>query len=84
MAVGCQVVRTDKTKTYVRDDDGKEFWVPNGRIVKAMHPSSKEGVDDMITLGDLQEFAILRNLHMRYKKKQIYVSTTYLISPQRM
>ncbi|KAL5279589.1 hypothetical protein ACFFRR_003901 [Megaselia abdita] len=75
VAVGCQVIRTDKTKTYVRDDDGKEFWVPNGSIVKAMHPSSRDGVDDMITLGDLQEFAILRNLHMRYKKKQIYTYT---------
>lgn len=38
-----------------------------------MHISSIEGVDDMILLGDLKESAILHNLHMRYKKDNIYV-----------
>lgn len=31
-------------------------------------------MDDMITLGDLQEHSILRNLHIRYKEQKIYVS----------
>ncbi len=39
-----------------------------------MHISSIEGVDDMILLGDLKESAILHNLHMRYKKDNIYVN----------
>lgn len=44
------------------------------QVLKNMHITSQSGVDDMITLGDLQEYAILRNLHLRYMKKQIYVS----------
>ena len=39
-----------------------------------MHISSVEGVDDMISLGDLKESAILHNLHLRYKDDNIYVS----------
>ncbi|XP_037958091.1 unconventional myosin-VIIa isoform X2 [Teleopsis dalmanni] len=72
---GARIIRTDKSKTLICKDDDVQFWVPSCDIVKAMHLTSQNGVDDMITLGDLQEYAILRNLEMRYKKKQIYTYT---------
>lgn len=40
-----------------------------------MHVTSQETLDDMIAMYELQEFTILRNLYMRYKTKQIYVSS---------
>lgn len=72
--IGVRTLRNDKSRTYVRDDEGSEFWVPSELLLKNMHITSQNGVDDMITLGDLQEYAILRNLHLRYMKKHIYVS----------
>lgn len=71
-------MRNDKSRTYVRDDEGNEYWVPSELILKNMHITSQNGVEDMITLGDLQEYAILRNLHLRYMKKQIYVSLSII------
>ncbi|XP_055919890.1 unconventional myosin-VIIa isoform X2 [Eupeodes corollae] len=72
---GARIIRTDKEKTFVVDDEGRQFWIPSSEVLKAMHLSSQNGVEDMITLGDLQEYAILRNLYIRYKNKQIYTYT---------
>lgn len=71
---GAKVIRTDPGKVLVRDDGGSEEWIPVERVLRAMHVTSQQGVEDMITLGDLQEHAILRNLHLRYNERNIYVS----------
>ncbi|KAJ8272928.1 hypothetical protein GJAV_G00095070 [Gymnothorax javanicus] len=40
--------------------------------VQAMHPSSCEGVEDMASLGDLHDGAIMHNLLLRYQQNNIY------------
>uniref|UniRef100_A0A8C2CR35 Myosin VIIBb n=1 Tax=Cyprinus carpio TaxID=7962 RepID=A0A8C2CR35_CYPCA len=50
------------------DDEGKG----EKASLKPMHPTSVEGVDDMIRLGDLSEAGLLRNLLVRHKQGSIY------------
>lgn len=68
-----KIQRTDKDRILITDDDDQEMWINSKQILKSMHTTSTESVEDMIMLGDLQEYAILRNLSMRYRKKEIYV-----------
>lgn len=74
MPFGARVVRTEKTQTLICDDENKQYWVAAGDVLKSMHITSQEDIEDMITLGDLQEYTILRNLQTRYAKQLIYVS----------
>ena len=46
----------------------------NRETVYPMHPSSIHGVEDMSTLAELHEAAIMHNLCLRYQKDNIYVS----------
>lgn len=39
-----------------------------------MRPSSLGGVEDMATLEDLHDGAIMHNLFLRYQQRHIYVS----------
>lgn len=74
MAIGARVISAEGRRIQVRDDDGDEVWLAPERRIKAMHASSVQGVEDMISLGDLHEAGILRNLLIRYKENLIYVS----------
>uniref|UniRef100_A0A8C4DK70 Myosin VIIBb n=1 Tax=Dicentrarchus labrax TaxID=13489 RepID=A0A8C4DK70_DICLA len=53
------------------NDEGKE----QEASLKIMHPTSVEGVEDMIKLGDMTEAGLLRNLLLRHKQGIIYTYT---------
>lgn len=79
VAIGARVVSAEGRRIQVKDDDGTEQWLAAERRIKAMHTSSVQGVEDMISLGDLHEAGILRNLLIRYNDNLIYVSRTFNI-----
>ncbi|KAK1786290.1 hypothetical protein P4O66_017991, partial [Electrophorus voltai] len=72
--IGARVKVTDGKLLRLVDDEGKELCVSEGQpnSIQAMHPTSVEGVDDMIKLGDLTEAGVLRNLMIRHKQGIIY------------
>lgn len=74
VAIGARVTSAEGRRIQVKDDDGVEQWLLPERRIKTMHTSSVQGVEDMISLGDLHEAGILRNLLIRYNDNLIYVS----------
>lgn len=75
VAIGARVTSAEGRRIQVKDDDSVEQWLTPERRIKAMHASSVQGVEDMISLGDLHEAGILRNLLIRYNDNLIYVSS---------
>ncbi|CAG0921158.1 unnamed protein product, partial [Notodromas monacha] len=75
VAIGGRVIAAEGRKILVQDDDNQEQWLTPERRIKAMHPTSVQGVEDMISLGDLHEAGILRNLLIRYNEHLIYTYT---------
>ncbi|CAK6952096.1 unconventional myosin-VIIb-like [Scomber scombrus] len=75
--IGARVKVTSSGKRLLVDDEGKEQKLSKEQeaSLKIMHPTSVEGVDDMIKLGDMNEAGLLRNLLIRHKKGLIYTYT---------
>ncbi|KAF5880167.1 unconventional myosin-VIIa-like, partial [Clarias magur] len=72
--VGARVKALDGRQVHLLDDEGKERCVSESEqaSLRLMHPTSVEGVDDMIRLGDLTEAGVLRNLLIRHRRDIIY------------
>uniref|UniRef100_A0AAQ4QYX6 Myosin VIIBb n=1 Tax=Gasterosteus aculeatus aculeatus TaxID=481459 RepID=A0AAQ4QYX6_GASAC len=75
--IGAKVKVTKSGRRLLVDDDGKEKSLSQEQeaSLKIMHPTSVEGVDDMIKLGDMNEAGLLRNLLLRHKRDIIYTYT---------
>ncbi|XP_046961515.1 myosin-VIIa-like [Vanessa cardui] len=76
-----KVLNSSGGKLQVKDDNGEVFSTAATNVIKPLHSTSIRSVEDMITLGELQEYTILRNLHIRYNQQLIYTYTgTMLIA----
>ncbi|XP_063056384.1 unconventional myosin-VIIa [Engraulis encrasicolus] len=77
LPIGAQVRLSDRGELQLMDDEGKEHKITKKleSCLKPMHPTSINGVDDMIRLGDLNEAGLLRNLLVRHKEGTIYTYT---------
>uniref|UniRef100_A0A8C0J2G7 Myosin VIIB n=1 Tax=Chelonoidis abingdonii TaxID=106734 RepID=A0A8C0J2G7_CHEAB len=75
--IGAIVKISDSGQILVEDDEGKEHWITAQNIsaVRPMHPTSVQGVEDMICLGDLNEAGIVHNLLIRHQEHKIYTYT---------
>ncbi|CAM9311704.1 unnamed protein product [Bubo scandiacus] len=75
--IGAVVKDSDSGRILLEDDEGKEHCITarNMHMVHLMHPSSVQGVEDMISLGDLHEAGMVHNLLIRYQEQKIYTYT---------
>ncbi|XP_051985329.1 unconventional myosin-VIIb-like [Xyrauchen texanus] len=87
--IGACVKISENGHYYLLDDDGEDHCVSEGESasLRPMHPTSVEGVDNMIRLGDLSEAGLLRNLLVRHRQGIIYTyigSVLVAVNPYQM
>ncbi|XP_077583512.1 unconventional myosin-X [Stigmatopora nigra] len=72
------VTSFDETSLVLTTDYGKVIYLQKAELSKdtayPMHPSSVHGVEDMSTLAELHEAAIMHNLFLRYQRDNIYTN----------
>ncbi|XP_077947267.1 unconventional myosin-X isoform X1 [Gasterosteus aculeatus] len=72
------VSSSDHSSLVLTTDYGKAIYLQtaelNRETLYPMHPSSIHGVEDMSTLAELHEAAIMHNLFLRYSKDDIYTN----------
>ncbi|XP_021250654.1 unconventional myosin-VIIb [Numida meleagris] len=75
--IGAIVKDSDSGRILLEDDEGKEHWITarNMHMVRPMDPSTAQGVEDMIRLGDLHEAGMVHNLLIRHQQHKIYTYT---------
>uniref|UniRef100_A0A8C2TWW9 Myosin VIIB n=1 Tax=Coturnix japonica TaxID=93934 RepID=A0A8C2TWW9_COTJA len=75
--IGAVVKDSDSGRILLEDDEGKEHWITarNMHMVRPMDPSTAQGVEDMIRLGDLHEAGMVHNLLIRHQQHKIYTYT---------
>nr|XP_022919052.1 myosin-VIIa-like [Onthophagus taurus] len=72
---GGKVVAIESKRIRIKTDSGSEIYIGKEQVFKPIHITSIKVVEDMINLGDLQEYSILRNLYLRYMDNLIYTYT---------
>ncbi|XP_053294879.1 unconventional myosin-VIIa [Pleuronectes platessa] len=75
--IGARVKVSPSGQRLLVDDEGKEQILSPEReaSLKIMHPTSVEGVGDMIKLGDMTDAGLLRNLLLRHRQGIFYTYT---------
>ncbi|KAM8856507.1 unconventional myosin-X [Spinachia spinachia] len=72
------VTSSDDSSLVLTTDYGKAIYLQKAQLnretIYPMHPSSIHGVEDMSTLAELHEAAIMHNLFLRYNKDDIYTN----------
>ncbi|RZF34891.1 hypothetical protein LSTR_LSTR012888 [Laodelphax striatellus] len=54
----CKILSVTNKQLKVIDDDDKEFWISRSSVIKELHPSCLQPLDNMVGFGDQEEYSI--------------------------